>query len=62
MIRHRIMWQSRRTGLVGCGDWLDLSKEETERLAAAKDAEHLGFFHWVETEPALKTADREVSK
>jgi hypothetical protein len=54
--RHRIIWRSQRTGFVGHGEWLNLSKEEVETLAAYKDGEHPGFSHRVEAEVAVASA------
>jgi hypothetical protein len=52
MIRHRIVARSSTTGIVGRGDYLDISKEQAERSAATLNERYPRLLHWVEAEPS----------
>jgi hypothetical protein len=59
--RHRIIARSSTTGIIGQGDYLDISKEQAERSAATLNERYPRLLHWVEAEPSStpsEVADR----
>jgi hypothetical protein len=57
MTKHRIMCRSSTTGIIGRGDYLDISKEQAERSAATLNERYPRLLHWVEAEPAAMPAE-----